>query len=289
MHFSDVIRPLLENQTISTFVLFVAIFLARLATNQYLNSHVSEDPERRRRIASNIKNTLFVILVFGLLFIWAPSLRTFALSLTAFAVAIILATKELILCLSGTFLKTSTGDIKVGDWITVNGIRGEVIDQSIMSTKLQELGDGGSRFDFTGRTITLPNSIFLSAHVINDEMNKKFVYHTMTIVIDKASDPSPVIDAITGAIKSAVQPKIKDALEYKSRIEEKAGISLPGADPVIHFGTTGEGKVKLMVRAMMPTDSATAIEKTAMLAGLEAMRAQAAKEEAEKPKEDNAG
>ncbi len=287
MEINETLRQLVDNQMISTVVLFAIIFLSRIATNRYLQHHLATDAERRRRIASNIRNALFIITMFGLLFIWAPLLRNFALSLTAFAVAIILATKELILCVSGTFLKTSTGEIRVGDWITVNGIRGEVVDQTFMSTQLQELGEGASRYEFTGRTISLPNSVFLSAHVINDEMTKKFAYHTITIGIDKIDDPAPIIDAMTRAITHETEADKASGHKLKSRVEKDTGILLPVSDPVVHFSTTGEGKLKLMIRAMLPTKRATAIEKAAMLAGLGAIREVAAEQNA-KTHEDKA-
>lgn len=285
MTLNESLRHLVENQMMSTIVLFIVIFLCRFATNRLLQHHFASDAERRRRIASNIRNALFIITLFGLLFIWAPLLRNFALSLTAFAVAIILATKELILCLSGSFLKTSTGEIRVGDWITVNGIRGEVVDQTFMSTKLQELGEAGSRYEFTGRTISLPNSVFLTAHVINDEMTKKFVFHTITLVIDKAVDPTPVIDAITRTIANETEADKASGHRLKSRVEKDTGILLPDSDPVVHFGTTGEGKLKLMVRAMLSTKRAASIEKAAMLAGLEAIRKIAAEQGEKTPEE----
>jgi len=272
MEINETLRQLVDNQMVSTAILIAIILLCRFASNRYLEHHLAADAEQRRRIASNIRNALFVLTLFGLLFIWAPSLRSFALSLTAFAVAIILATKELILCLSGTFFKTSTGDIRVGDWINVNGMRGEVVDQTFMSTKLQELGEGGSRYEFTGRTITLPNSVFLSAHVINDEMTKKFVYHTITIAIDKALDPAPIIDAMTQAITRETETDKATGHQLKTQVEKTAGILLPESDPVVHFVTSGEGKLKLLIRVMVSTKRAAAIEKAAMLAGLEAIR-----------------
>lgn len=287
MAINETLRHLVDNQIMSTIVLLIVIFVFRFAINRFVEHHFESNAEQRRRVASNIRNALFVLIVFGLLYIWAPSLRNFALSLTAFAVAIILATKELILCFSGTFLKTSSGEIKIGDWITINGIRGEVVDQTFMSTRLQELGEGGSRYDFTGRTISLPNSIFLTAHVINDEMTKKFVYHTVTIVIDKVADPAPVIAAMTDTIIHEMAEDEETSLKFKSGIEEKVDISLPDSAPTVHFGTTGEGKVKLMIRAMMPTKRATAIEKAAMLAGLAAMR-QVAAEQDDKNSDDKA-
>jgi small-conductance mechanosensitive channel len=67
-----------------------------------------------------------VLLLLGLVLIWAPQLWTFALSLAAVAVEIVVATKEMILCISGSLMRASPRAFSVGDWIEVADVRGEV-------------------------------------------------------------------------------------------------------------------------------------------------------------------
>lgn len=81
--------------------LLVAI---RLVAIRLLRSKTGASPHIQRRWSATIRNVLFLLGVIGLVLIWAPQLRTFALSLTAVAVAFVVATKELIPCFSGSFL-----------------------------------------------------------------------------------------------------------------------------------------------------------------------------------------
>jgi small-conductance mechanosensitive channel len=76
-------------------------------------------PHDQRRLLVSSRNVFLFLLLVGLALIWAPQLRTLALSLTAVAVAIVVATKELILCLSGAVLRATARAFDVGDWIEV--------------------------------------------------------------------------------------------------------------------------------------------------------------------------
>lgn len=78
-----------------------------------------------------------------------PEIETFALSITAIAVALVIATKELILCVSGALYRASSKAFQIGDWIEIGPHFGEVVDHGIGSTTLQVV----SRHDcaFTGR------------------------------------------------------------------------------------------------------------------------------------------
>ena len=97
----------------------------------------------------------------GLVLIWPEQLRTLALFLVA--VAIVLATKELIRYLTGGFLKMAARSFPIGDRVEVNNLRGDVINQTMLTTTIMEIGPGQLTHQYTGRSIALPSSIFLSA------------------------------------------------------------------------------------------------------------------------------
>ncbi len=276
MKIERILDMLNGNQVAGSLILVVAAIALRIAADRYLRSRDSISVDQRRRIVSNLKNLLFFIVGIGLFFIWAPALRTFALSLTAFAVAIILATKELILCISGTLLKTTSGSMRVGDWISVNNIRGEVIDQTLMTTTVQELGTGQNMYAFTGRTITLPNSVFLSAQVTNEEFYKNYVVHPIHLNIDYDIDPAPVIKAMRNVIHAEIKDNLEIARRYKSRVESRASITLPDIEGDARLTTTNEGRVEITINCFLPTKSAITIEQKAFSAGLGQIRMQRA-------------
>ena len=87
-------------QELLTSVIFIAflwslqVLLIRMVRGK--KEVLSKD---QRRWINLIKNGIIVSVLLALVLIWAPQLQTFALSLTAFAVALVVATKEMILCI----------------------------------------------------------------------------------------------------------------------------------------------------------------------------------------------
>lgn len=115
-----------------------------------------------RRWTANVRNVLFLIAVVGLLMIWAPQLRTFALSLTAVAVAIVVATKELILCLSGSAFRTATRAYSIGDIVEIGANRGEVADINLLSTRLLEMDRREGSIRLLGQSAVVPHSLLFT-------------------------------------------------------------------------------------------------------------------------------
>ena len=118
-----------------------------------------------RRWTASLRNVLILVALIGLVMIWAPQLRTFALSLTAFAVASVIAMKELILCFSGSALRTLSRAYSVGDYIEIGGKRGEVMDFNLLVTRLREFDKQDGSFRRTGREIILPHSLLFTSPV----------------------------------------------------------------------------------------------------------------------------
>lgn len=232
--------------------------------------------EHRRRLLANIRNALFFVVVIGLVLIWAPSLRTAALSLTAFTVAIILATKELILCLSGAFVRAASTSFRVGNWIDVQSVRGEVIDITLLTFTVQELYADGRLHEFTGRTVTFPNSVLLTTPVRNENFYNRFVFHRFVLHLDMDLDPAPVERVICDSLIAAMEPHQEVARRYNALIEHKAGLDIMGTEPRVRLETGSEGRVRLETVMFMPTHQASDFEQTAIRAALTEIRAQKA-------------
>ncbi len=98
--------------------------------NDFLN-------EQHRTWISRTKNLKVFLMTFLLFILWWVELERFALSIAA--VAIVIASKELILCLSGSILRAASNAFIIGDWIRVGDNYGEVIEHNILSTVVQEV------------------------------------------------------------------------------------------------------------------------------------------------------
>lgn len=252
------------NQAIATIVLVGAFVLLRKLVERILRGTDDFLSDERRRLISYTRNALVLTLVIGLTMIWAPALRTFALSVTAFLVAVVIATKELILCVTGGLWRTSSGSFSVGDWVRIGDLRGEVVDQSILSVTLQELEPAARGHHFTGRTITLPNSLFLTTPVTNENFYKRFAYHSIEITLEKEDDPERTAVLMEEAMNRAIADSREVSRRYQALIVKRAGVNMPPVDARIRLMTTAEGRVRIGVTAFVPTGEIESVERRVM-------------------------
>ena len=111
---SDSVTGLLVN----TGFLLAAIIILRTLTARFIR-HKVKAPELKGRLLANTRNGFLLLILLGLAIIWGDQLRTLALSILAIAVAFVVATKELISCITGSLLKGGSGSFNIGDRIQI--------------------------------------------------------------------------------------------------------------------------------------------------------------------------
>jgi small-conductance mechanosensitive channel len=258
-------------EIVSSIILVATTMLLRIAMEKALRRKAFFITEKQWRVISKLKTASFLIIAVGLFVIWAPSLRSLALSLTAFAVAIIIATKELIMCLSGSVVRVVSNAANVGDWVELNGVRGQVVDVDVFSTTLQEIHSDGRSYEFTGRRVTVPNAVYLSLPVRNETFYGHYVYHKFSMVFLPNIDFEHIERLVQDSLTHDMEPHIELARRYNAALERKSGLDLQDVDPEIKFETTIDANIKMNVVAFLPTRKAVKFEQNAIRAALSAI------------------
>lgn len=220
--------------------LILALLLARLIAGRALRRRDDLTQQVAHRWTANFRNVLILIAVIGLIMIWAPQLRTFALSLTAVAVAIVVATKELILCLSGAALRTFTRAFSVGDVIEVGSTKGEVLDLNLLATRLKEFESREGSVAPTGRTITLPYSLLFTLPAKVLPHAKGTIEHAFEMTFEPDADIFAMHDELLEAADIALAEIVGD-----TKIATLSGDGMGRCR--INFGTSDIGKYRLEV------------------------------------------
>jgi len=255
-------------EIIASGMLVVAVMLGRGLFEHYLRRREQFISEKRWRILAKVKNAAFLLIAVGLFVIWAPSLKTLALSLTAFAVAIIIATKELIMCLSGGVVRMVSNSARVGDWVEIDGVRGQVVNMDLLTITLQELHSDGRSYEFTGRLVSIPNAVFLGTPVRNETFYGRYVYHKFALTFEPGVDIAAMETLVRESLERDMAPHIERARRYNATIERKSGLDFRDVDPEILFETTNEAKIRMNVSAFLPTRNAIGFEQNAVRAAL---------------------
>ncbi len=198
-----------------------------------------------RRWTANVRNLLLIVALIGLIMIWAPQLRTFALSLTAVAIALVVATKELILCLSGSALRTFTRAYSVGDYVHVGTSRGEVIDYNLLATRLNELEQRDGSFVPTGRKIVLPHSLLFGGAVRAQSQTEGRVPHSFRLTFE----PNRNLFSEQAKLQEIADAAQKSVEETAAAPKKKRTAKPVAPLALIQFGTSEIGKYRIDVTA----------------------------------------
>ena len=213
----------------------------------------SQQPDVRRRWVVNIRNASLVGLLLGLTGIWAVELQTLAVSFIALAVAGVIATKELILCVSGSVVRAVSKSYAVGDRIEIAGKRGDVVDQNLFTTTLIEIGPGQTSHQYTGRAIVVPNSLLLNSPLINETFTHDYVLHVFCVPLISSDDWQRSEQLLLEAAQIECSPFLEQARMYMKNIESQRGLDSPTVAPRVTLQIPEPGKINLLLRIPTPS------------------------------------
>lgn len=245
---------------LTSLVLIFGLIIGRYVLVRIIRGKTEILDKDQRRWINRINNTAKVAGLIALIFVWAPQLHTFALSLTAVAVAVVLTTKELLMCITGGFLRASTKPFDIGDWVKVDEVTGEVMSITAMTTLIEEIDTTNASYQFTGRTIQIPNSKFLSINIENQNFLKDHVYQDIPITVQYADlDPALLMKQLEKITEKYFSPFREGATKFNKKIEKKAAVDFADADPQYFLKTTDNGHNIYTVRFFVPTKQAATL------------------------------
>jgi small-conductance mechanosensitive channel len=259
---------------VASLFLLLAMLLLRVGVSRALLSIESVPAEQRRRWMVTLRNVAFFLFGFGLLIIWAEQVRTWAISLVAIAAALVLATKELILCASGAVLRTLSRPFSVGDRIEINGVRGDVIDMTLLTTSILEIGPGIQNHLRTGRAITLPNSLLLSFPAINESYLDDFVLHVFSVPLLQDDEWEEAEKMLLVAAQDECASFLAEAKEKNKELARTQGFDTPSMEPRVTVRIPAANQIELVVRIPCPSRQKGALEQAILRCYLKSMKAQ---------------
>jgi small-conductance mechanosensitive channel len=215
---------------------------------------------------STVRNLSVAVIFVALVIIWSTEIEAFALSIAAFAVALVVATKELLVCVAAAVWRGVTQPFTVGDWIDIGPWSGEVIEESLLSTTLQELDPVD--YQLTGRVVSFPNSLLLTTPVVNNSFRKRFITLSFELYAEPGIDVLAARDLVLAAMTAACADHADLARRYAARIQKTSGARLRDPAPQATLGTTELAKVSLRVTAFCPRDRAASVRAAAVEAFL---------------------
>ncbi|MCP9438911.1 MAG: mechanosensitive ion channel family protein [Nitrospira sp.] len=245
---------------LKSFIMLIALLITRALVVRWITRNSTLSIEAKRRWVVTIRNSLMFVFLIGLVTIWAHELQAFTVSLVALAVALVLATKELILCWLGAALRVGGKVYAVGDRIQIAGHRGIVLDHDIFTTKLLEIGPGPSAHLYTGRVIAFPNSLLFSNALVKENPGLDYGLYTLVVPFKIDTDWQRAEHLLLAAARAECEPYLQEAARQMKMIEQTNLLEVPSPEPRVTIQLTEPDTMQFVLRFPAPHRGRSRVE-----------------------------
>jgi small-conductance mechanosensitive channel len=253
-------RGALHGMIQSALVIILIILMVYLA-DRWVDRYLAErGPERTRlhtlraviRFAVQAVGVLLILLVI----LGTPRQMTTFLGLAGAGLTV--AMKDFIVAFFGWFVLMGKNGLRVGDWVEINGVAGEVVEINLLRTVLLETGNWTDTGHPTGRKVAFVNSYAIEGHFFNFTTSGQWMWDELEITVPPNQDPYPLVDAIQKTVVKETEKTASAAEEEWKNAASNYKVSSVSAAPSVNLRPTSAG-VDVHVRYIAKAQERSAI------------------------------
>ncbi len=121
------------------------------------------------------------------------------------------ALKDFIIGFLGWFVLMGKHGMRVGDWVEINGVSGEVVELGIFHTVLLETGNWTAAGHPTGRRVTFTNAFAIEGHYFNFSTTGQWLWDELLVMVPFDRDAHAIADAIQKEVTQATAESTRQA------------------------------------------------------------------------------
>lgn len=231
-------------------LIILAIAIVFLFFDRWLEALLGRTSLDRRQVetlrtVTRVSIQVLAVLCILLVILGPPSQLGTFLGLAGAGLTV--ALKDFIVGFLGWFVLMGKNGIRLGDWVEINGVTGEVVELNVFHTVLLETGNWTDSGHPTGRRVTFTNSFAIEGHYFNFSTSGQWLWDELQIVLPAGKDPYPILDAIQKKVVEATAESARQAeREWKSAAHSR-DLSALTAAPAINVKPV-VGGVEIAVR-----------------------------------------
>jgi small-conductance mechanosensitive channel len=226
----------------------LAILLAAILANVAIR-RLFLQADRKRLHQVQVMVTLavqFVAVVLVLLVVFGtPNQVSTIIGLATAGLTVVL--RDFIVAFFGWFALMGKNGIRVGDWVEINGVSGEVIQIDLLKTVLLELGNWTDTGHPTGRQVAFSNSFAMDRHYFNFSTAGQWLWDELEVTLPAAGDPYLMAGEIRKLVERETEADSAQAAQDWEHATSQYGARSFSAKPAVNLRPTVNG-LEVVVR-----------------------------------------
>jgi len=229
----------------------IAVYIANRVIERLFTGMKAEN-KRVDTLRSVVKFAAQAVGVLVILFVilGMPTQTTTVLGLAGAGLTV--AMKDFIVAFFGWFILMGRNGIRVGDWVEINSVGGEVVEVGLLKTVLLETGNWTDSSHPTGRRVSFVNSFAIEGHFFNFTTSGQWMWDELSVLIPSNQDPYHVIDGIQKLVEEETAKNAGKAEAEWQEATTKYRAKTLSAVPGIYVQPTAAGievRVRYITRA----------------------------------------
>lgn len=221
----------------------LAIIFTVLLINSFIRRFFSRQTDRNRlhhlRVVATIAVQLIGVLLILLIVFGAPDQISTMIGLATAGLTV--ALKDFIIAFFGWFALMGRNGIRVGDWVEIEGVSGEVIDVGVLKTVLLETTGGASTGHPTGRRVSFVNKFAIEKHYFNFSTVGQWLWDELRLTLPATGDAYHLAMQIRERVEQETEADSSAAQQDWERVTRQYGSRPFSAKPAVDLRPSANG------------------------------------------------
>ena len=223
-------------------LIFGVLLLAAMADAGVRRRFAAQHDRRRghqHRFLARLMLRLIGAVIVLLIIFGPPSQTPTIIGLATAGLTVVL--KDFVVAFIGWFVLMGRNGVRVGDWVEINGVGGEVIEVGLFKTVLLEMGNWSNTGHPTGRRVSFMNGYAIEGHYFNFSTAGQWLWDELQVTVPPGGDPYEVARQIRETVERETEADAQLAEQDWERITKQYGTQAFSARPAVDLrpGITG--------------------------------------------------
>jgi small-conductance mechanosensitive channel len=176
-------------------VIVLLVFIANYSLQRFFGQ-IARDRREMRTVDTVVLLSVQAVGAILILLVLFGIPGNFATVLALAGAGLTVALKDFIVGFLGWFVLMGKDGIRVGDWVEINGVGGEVLKLGPLHTVVLETGNWTDAGHPTGRKVSFVNSFAIEGHYFNFSTSGQWLWDEIELQVPESIDPYAMAEAI---------------------------------------------------------------------------------------------